>query len=181
MAVRYCIGCNKRHPQNTMIPLSLDAGGSCVVGRGRRSAWVCERASCVKAVTDGPGPASRSFRARVRPHEDLKAQVEHWRAVRQKNALLKAHRSGLLVFSADNHSDRPLDETVWFATADHLTDHPNPQINSSNKRLYSSIMAVESEAIAQITGRPACTLLGIRSGRATQSLIDSLRRWHHVG
>ena len=181
MAIRYCIGCHKRHPKHTMIPLSLDTGGSCVVARGPRSAWVCDSASCVKAVTNSPGPVSRSFKTRVRPHEDLENQVNYWRADRQKNALRLAHRSGLLVFSAGKDCDPSLDETIWVATKDHTTDHQNQHINFENSPICNLTLDVNSEAIVKITGRPGCTLLGIRPGRATQSLIDSLRRWHDLG
>ena len=181
MAIRYCIGCNTRHPKNTMIPLSLDPGGSCVVGQGRRSAWVCECARCLKAVTDSPGPASRSFKARVRPHADLEAQVNDWRINRQKNALRTAYRSGLLVFSTGDDYDPSLNETIWVVTKDHPIDRHKPHINFDYIMPSMPTMAIHSETMAEITGRTGCTLLGIRSGRATQSLIDSLRRWQDVG
>ena len=181
MAVRTCIGCNTRHPQHTMIPLSLGAGGLCVVGRGGRSAWVCERQSCVSAVTTSTAPVCRAFRARARPHPDLEQTIHAWRAARQISSLRVAHRSGLLIVSAPTDLDRNRDAAIWVATSDHQDERQSPTDNSIDTSALMPVMSIDSAMVSRITNRPGSTLLGIRPGRATQSLIDSLRRWHHLG
>ena len=164
-----------------MIPLSLDTGGSCVVGRGRRSAWVCEKPDCVKAVSESPGPASRAFRTRARPSKDLTVQVHTWRAERHIRALRAAYRSGSLIVSSGAHRDSYRGDILWVTTHDHPAGPPQP-LTENNKNVRSTLtIAANSAEIAEVTGRPGCTLLGIRPGRATQSLIDTLRRWHHLG
>ena len=164
-----------------MIPLSLDAGGSCVVGRGGRSAWVCERHTCVKTVADSPAPSSRAFRARVRPHQDLAAQAHAWYIDRQMRALRTAHRSGSLILNTGlPHGSFP-EGAFWVRTKDHPSDAQEPHLILEKNNGSTLIICISSTEIEQVTGRPGCTLLGIRPGRLTQSLIDSLRRWHDLG
>ena len=164
-----------------MIPLSLDAGGSCVVGRSGRSAWVCQRHGCVSTVANSPAPASRAFRARVRPHNDLHAQAHAWCIDRQVRALRKAYRSGSLILDTElPHSSCP-DYPVWLITKDHSSDAQDPYLFYIEKQGSTLFIGITSAAIEQVTGRPGCTRLGIRPGRPTQSLIDSLRRWHDLG
>ena len=181
MAVRSCIGCNTRHPQHTMIPLSLGAGGLCVVGRGGRSAWVCERQSCVSAVTTSAAPVCRAFRTRARPHPDLEQSIDAWRSARQISSLRAAHRSGLLIVSPSKDLNRNRDAVIWVVTADHQDERQSPTNKSSDIEALMPVMSIDSAMVSRITSRPGSTLLGIRPGRATRSLIDSLRRWHHLG
>ncbi len=163
-----------------MIPLSLGPGGLCVGRRNGRSGWLCERQACLNALVERPSSASRSFRARVSLHPHLIDQIQAWRAERHRHCLRAAHRSGLLVvLEADDAAmDHGCD--LWVMTRDH-EGATSDQIKLNKKGISTYIMAIDSGDISAIIGPRRCTLLGIRPGRATQSLLESLRRWDSLG
>ena len=174
------MGCQNGHPQHTMIPLSLGPGGLCVVGRNGRSAWVCARRTCVDALLARPGSASRAFRARVRLHPELIEQILAWRGERQRRWLRTAYRSGLLVIPEPDDAELDPECDHWLTTHDH--NDPTIDQNKLSKRpACTFVMAIGEADVSAIIGLRRCTLLGIRPGRATQSLLDSLRRWDSVG
>ena len=104
------------------------------------------------------------------------------RAVVADDASLRAaHRSGLLIVSPSKDLNRNRDAVIWVVTADHQDERQSPTSKSSDIDALMPAMSIDSAMVSRITSRPGSTLLGIRPGRATRSLIDSLRRWHHLG
>ena len=170
MAERLCMACLRRRPQDELIPLSATSGGSCVVGQGPRTAWVCESSACIERLAARPGAASRSLKIRVNHSRDLAEQVMAWRASRHALWLSQARKSGLI-----RGSERAYEPEHGILARSRGADSSPADTDKSKGQTYT--LATTPLQTTEYTGIPVGWYLVILPGRPTRRLIDSLRRW----
>ena len=163
-----------------MIPLGLEPGGSVVVNGDQRRAWICSHLTCVHTLCENPHRAKRRFGSKVQITNALLTQAEAHHIARLKTLLLRAHREGLLV----------LGPSKTIQVSDHLAailvsanGEPNTRTQLAS-RFYPGrtfIFPLSSTQIGDLLARGPRSMVGIRPGRTTQSLLDGLRMWHSVG
>lgn len=177
MAQRRCLRCQQRHRTDELIPLHLGAGGLLVVGRpnGGRGGWICPR--CVRPTADRPGALFRCFRGRLSGADKLPENARSWLFSGFLDRLWQAQRHGLLIHPVDP-SSKELAAVVFSEDAPAPLSQAFVDMNNEGSTF---IIPISSANLGAKLGRNACTALGIKPGRSTQSLLRSLRGWHSVG
>ena len=177
MAQRRCLRCQQRHRTDELIPLHLGAGGLLVVGRvtGCRGGWICP--SCVRPSAERPGPLFRCFKSRLSGADTLPTNARLWLFSGFLDHLWKAQRHGLLIHPVNSDS-KELAAVVFSEDASPPTGRA-PAWEDNQPLTYH--IPISSADLGAKLGRNACTAVGIKPGRSTQSLLRSLRGWYSVG
>lgn len=177
MAQRRCLRCQQRQRTDELIPLHLGAGGLLVVGRasGGRGGWICPE--CVRPTAERPGPLFRCFKGRLSGADKLPANARLWLVSGFLDRLWRAQRQGLLVHPVDSASK----ELAAVVFSEDAKLPLSKAFDKQNNAALTYIIPVSSANLGAKLGRNACTAVGIKAGRSTQSLLRSLRGWHSVG
>ena len=182
MPSRTCSVCRARRQTTTMIPLGLDQGGSLTVGTpdtGKR-AWICRRRHCVERAETHPGSIARHFKQRVKTPEDWKSQISAVRISHQTTLLRQAHRSGLVVSGRSQVIEQSDHLLAILLTAD-AGSGVSAEVTHSKSCISTYVIEANKTQIGHLLRTGPRSVLGLRSGRTTQSLIDSLQGWVSVG
>ena len=163
-----------------MIPLGLSPEGSLVVWTSDRRAWICQRDPCIARLNKHPGLAKRRFGRSANVDHHLMESVQAWRIAQVSRLLQRAYRDGQLIIGAQNTIDSGKKVSAICLSLDAGTQTKD-RISSTNCRDRTFILPISSHQTGALFARGPRTVLGIRSGRTTQSLLDSLQRWDSLG
>jgi len=127
-----------------------------------------------------PTRANRRFRSRVQITEALLRAVESHHIARQKTLLLRAHREGLLALGPSK-TIQVADHLAAVLVAANENTHTWAQFSARFYTVKTFTFPISSAQIGDLLARGPRSVVGIRPGRTTQSLLDGLRMWHSVG
>ena len=105
-----CVGCQKRAPKNTLIRLTLSAGGSLDIDVGNtasgRGAWLCPKDECLRKAIERKA-FQRALRSPVRMGDigDMYTKVGHALTSKVAMAARGAQRAGVLQNTATHEEE----------------------------------------------------------------------------
>jgi len=135
---------------------------------------------CVEKLCANPHRAKRRFGTKIQITNTLLKQAEAHHTARLKTLFLRAHREGLLA----------LGPSKTIQVSDHLAAvlvsvNKNPDTRAQfPTRIYpvkTFTLPLSPTQIGDLLARGPRSMVGIRPGRTTQSLLDGLRMWHSLG
>ena len=91
---RLCVSCRLRKDVNQLLPFSIGTHGSLELGRGRRTAWVCIKKSCLLSIEKSPQKTFRSLRAEIKKPVHSLQQAKNFIKKQIYKHLSHAQRSG---------------------------------------------------------------------------------------
>ncbi len=166
-----------------MIPLGLGLGGSLLVGPTvqTRRMWMCANSVCIHKIETNPKHLARALRGKPPPATDLRKQIRELQRLHISSALESAARDGMIVHGSQRVSIR-LNENIEaiFYAADAGTGIRNRIADKLNVVSTYTIPFSRAE-IGTLLGRGPRSVLALRPGRKTQSLLQTLRMWHSLG
>jgi len=180
VAERLCLGCRKRQHQHQMIPLGLNPEGSLVVWTDHQRVWVCQRRQCLTKLAKRPGPLQRRLGRRAKVDKLLLQSAEAWRINRISQLLQQAHRQGLLIVGTKKTIDL-VEKLSAICLSQNAGTQTRDRFVSGNWPDKTFILPLSSGQIGALFARGPRTVVGIRSGRTTQSLLEGLRMWDSLG
>ena len=62
---RFCVSCRSRVPADRLLPFHLTTESGLKIGKGRRTAWICIKKSCLLAIEKQPSKTFRSLRKKT--------------------------------------------------------------------------------------------------------------------
>jgi predicted RNA-binding protein YlxR (DUF448 family) len=179
---RTCIGCRKRQHKTSMIPLGLSPGGSLILDpkTATSRAWICARQPCFERVSERPSTLSRAFKQRVALPEDWMIQMALVQADRLKPLLLRAHRSGQVITGREQVIDQ-LPALIGVLFSEDAGEGSRAKVSNSNSPPLRLTIPLNTAQIGQLLRCGPRSVLGLRPGRMTQSLLTSLQGWDRLG
>jgi ribosomal protein L7Ae-like RNA K-turn-binding protein len=143
-------------------------------------AWLCQSEKCFANLLAKPHRLRKKFGSNGQVSDTLSLEVQAWHASRIKNLIQQANRDGRIL-SGKNKTILGLDHLSVVLLAQDI----GTQTKALNADAISSVTTLTlpftSRTIGDLLGKGPRSLLGIRPGRGTQSLIDGLRRWPSLG
>lgn len=166
-----------------MIPLGLDRGGSLLVGRveGSRGMWVCAKRECVEKIEEQPKLVARAIRSRPPDTRGLTKLVRQNLHDQICDQLRQSWRAGLIVEGSRRVMNCMDEELIFILMADDAGKQIRQRVDKNNSAISSLVIPMSMAEIGQLLGRGPRTVLGLRPGRKTQSLIETLRGWYSLG
>ena len=163
-----------------MIPLGTSPGGSLRVASHQRRAWLCQSEKCLANLSAKPHRLRKRFGSDVKTSEKLGLDVQAWHRSRIKSLLQQAHRDGR-VLSGQHNTILGLDHLTVVLLAQDIGTQTVALNGDAFNAVKTCSLPFTSRQIGDLLGKGPRSLLGIRPGRGTQSLIDGLRRWPSLG
>ena len=181
MKRRSCLNCRERQAAKTMIPLGLGPGGSLLVGYRStgRTGWICP--PCVPAVTIQRGPLGRCFRTKPPDTSSLVSDAKEFLESSWWKDLQLAHQQGLVVSGAAKVREiDPQALIVILLSADAGASTKSAFVYG-NTGLETYIISNLSERFSVQFNCGPRSVIGLKSGRSTQSLLNTLRKGVSLG
>ena len=163
-----------------MIPLGVSPGGALRVASHQRLAWLCQSEKCLASLLAKPHRLRKRFGSDVTTSEKLGLDVQAWHESRIKRLIQQAHRDGR-VLSGQNKTILGLDHLTVVLLAQDIGTQTVTLNSDAINSVTTYSLPFTSRQIGDLLGKGPRSLLGIRPGRGTQSLIDGLRRWPSLG
>jgi len=96
--IRFCVSCRTRKPAVDLIRFYRGEDGSLLLGKGKRSAWVCPTKKCIHKLTKKPNIAQRSLQSKNIVANSCIQQMQDWNKYIISKYLSLSQQSGV-VFS----------------------------------------------------------------------------------
>jgi hypothetical protein len=166
-----------------MIPLGLSRGGSLLVGHteGSRRMWLCLTSTCIQRVVDDPRHIARAIRGRPPSTSDLRPQLQVYFSTAISNALQDAAKSGVIVHGSQRVANCLAENITTILFSANAGAEIRSRIGDKKNKVQTYIIPLSSAEIGVLLGRGPRSVLALRPGRRTQSLIETLRGWDSLG
>lgn len=176
--VRSCVGCRQRHSMQTLLRLQVDQLGrlspSSDPTEGRRTAWVCHRAECVRRIQRNPKGLYRALRQKGPDIRGLQDRILHHMDEQAAELMSRCHRHGLLVSGRGRLLG--VDGIVALIAASDASQKSLNLLAQRHPDAEQLQTGLDRNTIGALIGKKERAVVGARQGRSSELLRESLRR-----
>ena len=158
-----------------MIPLGLGPGGSLLVKRQAtgRTGWICP--PCVPLVALQRGPLGRCFRTKPPDTSSLISDTKDFLAKSWWRDLRLAHQQGLVISGSTKVREFDPNALIAILLSSDAGPATTKAFEASNTGIETFVINKTSAQLSEQFNSGSRSVVGLMSGRTTQSLLNTLR------
>ena len=164
-----------------MIPLGLGQGGSLLVGHRDtgRTGWIC--VPCVPLVALQRGPLGRCFRTKPPDTSSLLSDAKNFLESIWMKDLQLAHQQGLVITGSTKVQEFEPRAFIAILLSADVGPSTKKVFEASNSGLETFVINKTSKQLSKQFNSGPRSVVGLMSGRTTQSLLNTLRERVSLG
>jgi ribosomal protein L7Ae-like RNA K-turn-binding protein len=130
---------------------------------------------------DDPRHIARAIRGRPPSTSNLRQQLQVYFSDSIINALQEAAKCGVIVHGSQRVSNSLTENITAILFSANAGEEIRRRIGDKKNKVTTYIIPLSSAEIGTLLGRGPRSVLALRPGRKTQSLIETLRGWDSLG
>jgi predicted RNA-binding protein YlxR (DUF448 family) len=180
--IRFCVACHTRHESHHLVPFHRGEANELLLGRGKRTAWVCIQKKCLTLLSQKPRQAYRSLKIRDVHANTCLEQVQEKNKYDICRNLSLSQQSGVVFSGRIKVLQNRGKISFLISCASHSTQNNSNTdfVHAFPSKLQIFHLDITPRTAGKWIGKGERTVLGLSQNRHSLQLLKTLHQYQSL-